>query len=326
MLNKVATVFGGSGFVGRYIVQRLAKQGWRVKVASRRPNEAMFTQVYGFPGQVTPMLANIRFPKTIEEAIEGSSAVVNCVGILNQIKQQKFDAIHFKAAENIAKISSQMDVDRLIHMSSLGSTIGSPSEYADSKARGEQVVIDNFEEAIIFRPSVIFGNEDEFFNKFASLARLSIVLPLPGGHTQFQPVFVDDVAQAVEKAVIEDIKPGIYELGGPDQLSLKQLIDRMLEIIRRKRLVLAFPAPLFSPVAWIFDMLQFVSGGLVPNQMITRDQLQQLGQDNVVTGAYPTFAELGITPTSMSGELEKYLYSYRPDGQYTAIKESSDAG
>ena len=325
-MNKIATVFGGSGFVGRYIVQRLANQGWRIKVASRRPNEAIFTQVYGPPGQVTPILANIRYPDSVKNAIEGSSVVVNCVGILNQIGKQRFQSIHYEAALRVAELSSFMGVKKFIHLSSLGSSIDNPSEYADSKARGEQAIMDTFDNAVILRPSVIFGNEDEFFNRFSTMARMLLVLPLPGGRTKFQPVFVDDVAQAVEKAIEEVVEPGIYELGGPDQLSLKELIDLMLGIIRRKRLVLSFPPALCIPVAWVFDMVQFVSGGLIANQMITRDQLRQLDQDNTVSGEYKTFRDLEINPTPMVGVLEKYLYSYRPDGQYTAIKESSNQG
>ncbi len=323
-MTKIATVFGGSGFVGRYVVRRLANAGWRVRVGVRRPNEAIFVQVYGFPGQVMPILANVRYDDSAGEAIAGSSAVVNCVGILNQIGKQRFDSIHFEAAERLARLSAAQGVERFVHISSLGSSDSDESFYSRSKAKGEKAVMERFNPAVILRPSVIFGNEDEFFNKFAAMARVSPLLPLPGASTRFQPVFVDDVARAVEKAVVDGVEPGIYDLGGPEVLTLKELIDRMLATIRRKRLVLPVPPAFFSPVAWLFDMCQFVSGGLIANNLITRDQLKQLGKDNVVSDSQLTFADLGIKPTALAGKLEKYLYSYRPAGQYTAIHESSD--
>ncbi len=310
--------------MGRYITQRLAARGFRIRVAVRRPNEAGFVRMYGPPGQIEPIMANIRYDNSVIEAVRGSDTVINCVGILNQIGKQKFNQIHVDAAQRIARFSAETGVEKLVHISALGSNSASLSIYAQTKAAGEEAVLQNFPDSTIFRPSVIFGNEDEFFNKFASMARLSPVLPLPGARTKFQPVFVDDVAKAVEKAVFSQEIKGIYELGGGETLTLQELIDQMLEVIRRKRLVIPLPPELCSPLGWILDMVQFVSGGLVENTLLSRDQIKQLGSDNIVSGSTPTFTDLNIDPTTLESVLENYLYSYRPAGQFTAIHESSE--
>lgn len=310
--------------MGRYITQRLAARGFRIRVAVRRPNEAGFVRMYGPPGQIEPIMANIRYDNSVIEAVRGSDTVINCVGILNQIGKQKFNQIHVDAAQRIARFSAETGVEKLVHISALGSNSASLSIYAQTKAAGEEAVLQNFPDSTIFRPSVIFGNEDEFFNKFASMARLSPVLPLPGARTKFQPVFVDDVAKAVEKAVFSQEIKGIYELGGGETLTLQELIDQMLEVIRRKRLVIPLPPELCSPLGWILDMVQFVSGGLVENTLLSRDQIKQLGSDNIVSGNTPTFTDLNIDPTTLESVLENYLYSYRPAGQFTAIHESSE--
>lgn len=323
-MTKIATIFGGSGFLGRYITQRLAARGFRIRVAVRRPNEAGFVRVYGPPGQIEPILSNVRYDKSVMEAIQGSDTVINCVGILNQLGKQKFKQIHIEAAARIAHYSQELGVENLVHISALGSNSTSPSVYAQTKAAGEEATLQNFPSCTIFRPSVIYGTEDEFFNKFASMARLSPILPLPGANTRFQPVFVDDVAKAVERTVLsEDIK-GIFELGGDEILTLQELINRMLQVIRRKRLVIPLPAELCSPLGWGLDMVQIFSGGLVENTLLTRDQIKQLGRDNIVSGNTPTFQDLNIEPTSLDSVLENYLYSYRPAGQFTATHESSE--
>ena len=323
-MTKVATIFGGSGFLGRYITQRLAARGFRIRVAVRRPNEAGFVRVYGPPGQIEPVLSNVRYDNSVIEAIQGSDTVINCVGILNQVGKQKFKQIHVDAAERIARFASEQGVENLVHISALGSTLASPSVYSQTKATGEEATLQNFPACTIFRPSVIFGNGDEFFNKFASMARLSPILPLPGANTRFQPVYVDDVAKAVEMAVFSKDVKGIYELGGDEILTLKELIDRMLVVIRRKRLVMPLPPEICSPLGWGLDMVQIFSGGLVENSLLTRDQIQQLKSDNIVSGNTPTFHDLNIEPTTLESVLETYLYSYRPAGQYTAIHESSE--
>jgi len=322
-MTNVATIFGGSGFLGRYVTQRLAARGFRIRVAVRRPNEAGFVRVYGSPGQIEPYLTNVRYDNSVREAIQGSDTVINCVGILNQVGKQKFNNIHVDAVERIARFATELGVSHLVHISSLGSAHGSESLYARTKALGEEAILRNYPDCTIFRPSVVFGNEDEFFNKFASMARLFPVLPLPGANARFQPIYVDDIAKAVEQAVLTKDIRGIYELGGDEILTLKELIDLMLKVIRRKRLVIPLPPEICSPLGWTLDMVQIFSGGLVKNNLLTRDQLIQLGSDNVVSGDYPRLQDLKIKPTSMESVLEDYLYSYRPAGQFTAIHESS---
>ena len=277
-MTNVATIFGGSGFLGRYITQRLAARGFRIRVAVRRPNEVGFVRVYGPPGQVEPYLANVRYDNSVREAIQGSDTVINCVGILNQVGKQKFNNIHVDAAERIARFATELGVSNLVHISSLGSSPESESVYARTKALGEEAILRNYPNCTIFRPSVVFGNEDEFFNKFASMARLSPVLPLPGAKARFQPVYVDDVAKAVEKAVFSNGIRGIYELGGNEILTLKELIDLMLEVIRRKRLVIPLPPEICSPLGWALDMVQIFSGGLVKNNLLNKGSTHPVGK------------------------------------------------
>ena len=321
---RIATVFGGSGFVGRYIVRRLAQQGWRVRVAVRRPNEALFVRTYGTVGQVEPILANIRDKASTRAAIKGADVVVNCVGILVESGRQQFDAVHVEGAGRIARIAAQEGVARLVHVSALGADPESDSEYARSKARGEEAVRAAFPDAVILRPSVIFGPEDRFFNRFGLMAMLSPVIPVVGARTRFQPVYVDDVAAAAVMGAEGSAAPGVYELGGSETRTFRDLVEMMLRMIRRRRLVLSWPFWIARINAWFLDMAQAVSLGLFTNNILTRDQVRQLRHDNVVSGAFPGLEDLGIEPTVMEGILESYLYVYRPHGQYEAIRESAD--
>ncbi len=321
---RIATVFGGSGFVGRYIVRRLAQQGWRVRVAVRRPNEALFVRTYGTVGQVEPILANIRDKASTRAAIKGADVVVNCVGILVESGRQQFDAIHVEGAGRIARIAAQEGVARLVHISALGADPESDSEYGRSKARGEEAVRAAFPDAVILRPSVIFGPEDRFFNRFGLMAMLSPVIPLVGARTRFQPVYVDDIAAAAVMGAEGSAVPGVYELGGSETRTFRSLIEMMLRMIRRRRLVLSWPFWIARINAWFLDMAQAVSLGLFTNNILTRDQVRQLRHDSVVSGAFPGLEDLGIEPTVMEGILESYLYVYRPHGQYEAIRESAD--
>ncbi len=320
---RIATVFGGSGFVGRYIVRRLARDGWRVRVAVRRPNDALFVRTYGSVGQVEPILANIRDKASVRAAIAGADVVVNCVGILVETGKQKFQAVHVEGAARVARIAADQGVSRLIHVSSLAADANSDSAYARSKAEGEVRVREAFPGAVILRPSIVFGPEDQFFNRFASMAMLSPVIPLVGAATRFQPVYVDDVAAAAMRAVDGQADAGIYELGGPEVEPFRNLIQMMLQMIRRRRLVISWPFWLARINAWFFDMAQAASMGLFTNNILTRDQVRQLRHDNVVSGDTPGLEDLGVEPTPMEGILETYLYCYRPHGQYEAIRESA---
>ena len=322
-MSGIATVFGGSGFVGRYVAQRLAISGWRVRVAVRRPNEAHFVRTYGVPGQVEPMLANIRNPNSVDAAVQNADAVVNCVGILAEVGSQRFGAMHAKGAENVAAAAAKAGASRMVHISAIGADPDSESAYSSSKAAGESAVAANFEGAVIVRPSIIFGPEDQFFNRFASMARWLPVVPVVGARTLFQPVYVDDVAQMVCRAVEDDSVSGIYELGGPDVMSFRELMGRMLVSVRRRRFIVDLPKFIAGIAAFKFEMAQLMSGGLFVNSMLTRDQIRQLGVDNVVGADAKGLAELGIQPTSMDAVLDSYLYRFRPAGQYTAIHESA---
>jgi uncharacterized protein YbjT (DUF2867 family) len=322
-MSGLVTIFGGSGFVGRYVARRMAQAGWRVRVAVRRPNEAIFVRTYGVPGQVEPIACNIRDDASVAQALAGADAAVNCVGILAEAGANRFEAVHAEGAGRIARAAAAAGVGRLVHVSAIGADPGSPSAYARSKAAGEAAVRAAFPGAVILRPSIIFGPEDQFFNRFAAMTRTSPVLPVVGGTTRFQPVHVDDVAAAAERAIRTDVAPGVYELGGPETLSFADLMRRMLAEIRRRRIVLDLPFWVARPIATILDGVQAATLGLFHNGMLTRDQLRNLARDNVVAPDARGLADLGIAPTPMSAVLPGYLWRHRPAGQFEALKESA---
>lgn len=322
-MNKLVTIYGGSGFVGRYIARRMAKEGWRVRVAVRRPNDAIFVKPYGVVGQVEPIACNIRDDASVRAAMKGADAVVNCVGILNHSGKNTFDAVQAEGAARIARLAAEEGVATLVHLSAIGADENSPSEYQQTKAAGEKAILAAFPKAVILRPSVIFGNEDGFFNRFAAMARFGPILPVVGANTRFQPVYVDDVAQAAVLGITGQAAPGIYELGGPDVETFRDLMRQMLAVIRRRRLIINIPFFAATLMGGAFDLLQAVTLGLIQNGMVTRDQVRNLRADNVVTPGAKGFADLGITPTAMEAVLPEYLWRYRPSGQYAAIKESA---
>ena len=322
-MSGLVTIFGGSGFVGRYVARRMAQAGWRVRVAVRRPNEAIFVRTYGVPGQVEPIACNIRDDASVAQALAGADAAVNCVGILAEAGANRFEAVHAEGAGRIARAAAAAGVGRLVHVSAIGADAGSPSAYARSKAAGEAAVRAAFPGAVILRPSIIFGPEDQFFNRFAAMTRTSPVLPVVGGTTRFQPVHVDDVAAAAERAIRTDVAPGVYELGGPETLSFADLMRRMLAEIRRRRIVLDLPFWVARPIATVLDGVQAATLGLFHNGMLTRDQLRNLARDNVVAPDARGLADLGIAPTPMSAVLPGYLWRHRPAGQFEALKESA---
>lgn len=322
--TPLVTVFGGSGFVGRYICRRMANAGWRVRVAVRRPDEAGFVRTMGTVGQVEPIQANIRDEASTARAIIGSDAVINCVGILVESGKQSFESLQTDGAARIARLAAEHGVRRLVQISAIGANADSDSDYARSKAAGEAAVTSAFPGAVILRPSIIFGTEDEFFNRFGAMARLSPVIPLVGADTRFQPVYVDDVAAAAVKAATSDVAPGVYELGGPETATFRELIERLLRTIERKRAIIVLPPWFARFQAGALDTLSKLTFGLWTNGLLTRDQVRQLGRDNVVAPDARGFADLGIEPTAMDAILEGYLYSYRPHGQFDAITASAD--
>lgn len=322
-MSKLVTIYGGSGFVGRYIALRMAKAGWRVRVAVRRPNEALYVKPYGVVGQVEPILCNIRDDASVRAALQGADAVVNCVGILNNRGRNKFDAVQHEGAERIARIAAVEGVKRMVHLSAIGADTESDSDYARSKGLGEASVMTYFPNATILRPSVIFGIEDKFFNKFAGMTSFSMVLPLVGGDTKFQPVYVDDVAAAVEASVVGDASAGVYELGGPEVQTLKELVQFMLSEIKRRRLVLNLPFFVGRIMGFGFDMMHTMSMGLIPNNILTRDQVRMLHHDNVVSEGARGLSDLGIKPTPFEAVAPDYLWRFRPSGEFASIKESA---
>ncbi|EEE38252.1 3-beta hydroxysteroid dehydrogenase/isomerase [Rhodobacteraceae bacterium KLH11] len=322
-MSKLVTIYGGSGFVGRYIARRMASEGWRVRVAVRRPNEAMFVRPYGVVGQVEPILCNIRDDASVAAAMQGADAVVNCVGVLNEIGKNEFGAVQAEGAERIARLAATQGIARMVHISAIGADPGSDSDYARTKAQGEAGVLQHMPGAVILRPSVIFGTEDQFFNRFAGMARMSPFLPLVGADTRFQPVHVDDVAQAAVQGVLGRAVAGVYELGGPEVQTFRALMQQMLGVIYRRRIIIGIPLWMARIMAGVLDIAKFISFQLFPNPILTRDQVKNLRRDNVVAEGAKGFADLGIEPVTLEAVLPEYLWKFRPSGQYDDIQNSA---
>ena len=312
MSNPLITVFGGTGFLGRHTVRALARAGFRVRVAVRYPNAGFFLPPMGNVGQIALVKCNVREADQVAAVVQGSHAVVNLTGILYQRGEQSFEAVHVEAAEAIAKAAHDVGVAALVHVSSLGADKDAESGYAASKGEGEQRVRAAFPDATILRPSLVFGPEDKFFNRFASLARILPFLPLiGGGHTKFQPVFVGDVASAIVRAIDDPAaRARTFELGGPTVYSFKELMQLILRETCRTRFLVPVPYFLASIKAFF---LQFL-----PNPLLTPDQVTLLRSDNVVTSEN-NLASLGIVPTSVEAEVPAYLWRFRPKGQYDEL-------
>ncbi|MDM8166067.1 complex I NDUFA9 subunit family protein [Roseovarius sp.] len=320
--SKLVTIFGGSGFLGRYIARRMAKAGWRVRVAVRRPNEAVYVRTYGVVGQVEPVLCNIRDDESVRSVLRGADAAVNCIGTFDKGGKNNFDAVQNKGAARIGRIAKEEGVARLVHISAIGADAEAETLYGQSKGQGEDAILESFPDAVILRPSVMFGAEDSFFNRFAGMTRFGPILPVVGASTKFQTVWVDDVAAAAEMGAKGTAAPGIYELGGPDVNTFRELMQQMLGVIHRRRLIINIPFWIASIMAGVMEFVQTITLGLVPPQ-ITRDQVQTLKDDNVVSEGAKTFADLGIDPVAMEAVLPDYLWRFRPDGQYDDIKRSA---
>ena len=311
--ETLVTVFGGSGFLGRHVVRALARQGYRVRNAVRRPDLAGHLQPLGRVGQIHSVQANVRHPASVEAAVRDAAIVVNLVGILFERGKQRFEAVHAEGAGHVARAAAAQGA-RMIHLSALGADAEAPALYARTKAAGEAAVRAALPAATIFRPSIVFGPEDGFFNRFAAMARLSPVLPLiGGGETRFQPVFVGDVAQAILKAVEGATQGGtIYELGGPEVKSFRALMEFVLAVTERRRLLVPLPFALASLQA---KFLQFL-----PTPLLTPDQVELLKRDNVVSAEAAhqgrTFAALGIDPAGFEAIVPTYLWRFRKTGQF----------
>ena len=313
--EMLVTVFGGSGFLGRHVVRALANRGYRIRVAVRRPELTGYLQPLGRVGQIQAVQANVRVGPSVEAAARDCDAVINLVGILFERGRQRFDAVQEQGAENMARAAVAARA-RLVHISAIGADENSPSDYAQSKADGERRVLAADPQAIIMRPSIVFGPEDQFFNRFAALARFLPALPLPGGgHTRFQPVFAGDVAEAIALAVDGKAKAGAsYELGGPDIKTFKELMEFMLATVERRRLLLPVPFAMMKLQAMV---LQFL-----PNPPLTPDQVELLKSDNIVSAAAHeqgrTLEALGLVPNSVAAVVPDYLWRFRKTGQFSS--------
>lgn len=320
MTGKLAVVFGGSGFVGRNLVRELAKRGWRVRVAVRRPHHAQFLRPMGAVGQIHLAQANVRHRGSVVEALKGADAVINLVGILAASGSQNFDAVQAAGAATVAEVAAAEGVQTFVQMSAIGADSASDSQYARTKAEGEAAVRRLLPEATIVRPSIVFGPEDEFFNRFAAMASMAPALPLiGGGRTRFQPVYVDDVADAICEALVRPEARGkIYELGGPTVYSFRQLLELMLQETGQRRFLAPIPFAIAPAVGLVGEAMGFLPFLDAP---ITRDQVKLLKSDNVVGGtddsAIGTIEDLGIEPTAVEAILPGYMVMYRKYGQFT---------
>lgn len=313
--NRLVTIFGGSGFIGRHVVRALAEEGWLVRNACRRPDLAQHLQPLGAVGQIVSVQANIRDQASVEAAIAGADAVVNLVAILHESGRQTFEDVHVEGARRIAEAAARAGVENFVHISAIGADTASPSAYARTKAMGEQEVLKAIPGAIILRPSVVFGPQDDFLNRFASLARFTPALPLiGGGTTRFQPVFAGDVADAAAAALAGKAAPGtVYELGGPDVLNFREILEYILKVTGRSRFLVPLPFPVAKLQASLLELL--------PKPLLTVDQVKLLKNDNVVSEAAVTegrtLDHFGVRPTAMEAVVPSYLYRFRKAGEFT---------
>jgi len=311
--DTLVTVYGGSGFLGRHVVRALARRGYLIRVAVRRPDLAFHLQPLGRVGQIHAVQANLRHAPSVDAAARDAAVLINLVGILFERGRQRFDAVQTEGAAQIARAASARGA-RLVHVSAIGADEHARSHYARSKAAGERLVLGTQPQAVIMRPSILFGPEDDFFNRFAAIARASPALPLVGGgNTRFQPVFVGDVAAAIAKAVDGELKGGtVYELGGPDVRTFKELMQFILATIERKRLLV--------PIPFFVAKLQAMFLQFMPKPLLTPDQVELLRADNVVSAAAKatgrTLPGIGIEPEPIEAIVPSYLWRFRKTGQF----------
>jgi NADH dehydrogenase len=317
-MTRLITVFGGSGFVGRHVVRALAQRGWRVRVAVRRPDLAGHLQPMGNVGQVMPVQANLRYPESVANALRGADGVVNLVGILYESGRQSFEKVQAEGPETVARAARQAGIEQVVHVSAIGADANAEAAYARTKAAGEAGVLRHVPGAVILRPSIVFGPEDNFFNQFAALARILPALPLIGGGvTKFQPVFAGDVGEAAARALEGRATPGtVYELGGPSVKSFKEILEFILAETNRERALI--------PIPFRIAEIQGKILGMLPKPLLTRDQVLMLKSDNIVSEAAVregrTLEGLGITPDSVEAVVPTYLYRFRPAGQFDREK------
>jgi NADH dehydrogenase len=319
--GRLVTVFGGSGFLGRHLTRALCDRGWRVRAAVRRPDLAFHLQPLGGVGQVTAVQANLRYPDSVAAALRGADAAVNLVGVLTPGGRQTFEAVQYFGAETVAEAVKAAGIARFAHVSAIGANTDSVSAYARSKGEGEAAVRRLTPTATVFRPSVVFGPEDAFFNRFATLARLMPVLPVIGSTTRLQPVYVGDVAEAIARALGGAATPAIYELGGPDVMTMREIYEFVLKAIGRSRPLIDTPVAAARVMASVTSFADMISLGLMPDEFVsTPDQVKLLQLDNVVSDEARregrTLEGLGIKPAVAAAIAPSYLYRFRKTGQF----------
>jgi uncharacterized protein YbjT (DUF2867 family) len=325
--DRLVTVFGGSGFVGRHVVRALARQDWRIRVAVRRPDLALHLQPLGRVGQIHAVQANVRYPESVAHSLRDAQAAINLVGILQEKGAQRFDAVQHVGAQTVARAAKEMGIGAFVQMSAIGADPSAISVYAQTKAFGEAAVRQILPDAIIVRPSVVFGPEDQFFNRFAAMARFMPALPLiGGGETKLQPVFAGDVATAIALAVDGKARPGTtYELGGPEVATLRRIVTFVLAVTGRRRHLIAISFDRARVLASFSEALSKLTLGLFPEMLtITKDQVELLRHDNIVSPLAQaegrTLSGLGITPEAFETFVPSYLYRYRKTGQFAGTR------
>jgi len=312
MNGELVTIFGGAGFIGKTLVQHLAKAGYRIRVAVRRPNSALFVKPLGDLGQVQVAQANVRNKASVAAAIKDADIVVNLVSVLHESGSQSFEKLNVQGAANIAEVASYAGVKRLIHISAIGADEESLSKYARSKARGEKTIMDHFPNATILRPSVIFGPDDQFFNKFAGMAKMFRMLPVVCGDTKMQPIYVGDVATAIENAIKDENSAGkIYEIGGPKVYTLREIMELVNQVTEQN--VPLIPVPLQLAYVQAFFL------GMLPNPLLTIDQVRLLQNDNVVGEGMQNLSDLNVSATPAEAIIPNYLVHFRPTGQFNSL-------
>ena len=308
--QKIIAIFGAGGFLGKHLMRQLTKLDYRIKVATRNPFQKGYLKPLGNPGQIELLKTNIFNSEDVKQVLKNCDLAINLVGILYETRKQKFNQVHSQFPHLLSNLCSEAGIKNLVHVSALGVKERHASLYMQSKLQGEKNIQNNFKPSVILRPSVVFGPEDKFFNTFASLAQFSPFLPLVGGgKTKFAPIYVGDVAKAIAKAVeLNNSEPKIYELGGPKNYSFKELMEILLAEIKKKRFLI--------PIPWGAAKFQSYFLQMMPNPLLTPDQVELLKHNNIVSGDHPTLKDLGISGTPIQSILPKYIYRFRTGGQF----------
>ena len=308
--QKIIAIFGAGGFLGKHLMRELTKLDYRVKVATRNPYLKGYLKPLGSPGQIELFKTNIFDQESVKQVLKNCDLAINLVGILYETRKQKFNQIHSQFPHLLSNLCNELGTKNLIHVSALGVRERHTSQYMQSKLQGEKNIQDNFKPSVILRPSVVFGPSDKFFEKFASIAQFSPFLPLiGGGKTKFAPIYVGDVAKAIVKSLeLNNSQTKIYELGGPEDYSFKELMEILLAEIKKKRFLISIP--------WSFAKFQSYFLQMLPNPLLTPDQVELLKYSNVVSGDYPTLKDLGVSGTPIRSILPKYIYRFRTGGQF----------